>query len=166
MRGETASVPGRSVLDISDSGKWIPYSAMMNDGDINSPTMIAQYPGMVAKDLLYDQVWDAGKKLKHTLSLQEVGDGNEGVSTSYTAPNSLYGDDFDLDACMQCQQNSTKKKLLPRCERWHMVSYCSKQCQSRDWKVHKALCGYPRYLPGHQARMQEILGPNYVSVEV
>ena len=41
----------------------------------------------------------------------------------------------------ECGEDSCKKTSGRNCSRCKMVSYCSKECQKKDWKRHKKNCG-------------------------
>ncbi|KAF7368025.1 MYND-type domain-containing protein [Mycena sanguinolenta] len=46
--------------------------------------------------------------------------------------------------CQWC--NKTDQGLgrpLRRCSKCEAASYCSKECQTRDWPAHKKICGQP-----------------------
>jgi hypothetical protein len=45
-----------------------------------------------------------------------------------------------MRTCASCGEQSLEQKLCARCKQ---VSYCSKACQTRDWKEggHKQRCG-------------------------
>jgi len=45
----------------------------------------------------------------------------------------------EVTRCSYCQNDNPKTRLL-RCSRCMLVSYCSVQCQSSDWKAHKPSC--------------------------
>jgi hypothetical protein len=40
-------------------------------------------------------------------------------------------------ACRACGETGAK---MPKCSRCETVSYCSKECQARDWPTHKKMC--------------------------
>lgn len=44
--------------------------------------------------------------------------------------------------CMCCEKKPSDDidVVLFRCSRCKRVAYCSKQCQAKDWKVHKQFC--------------------------
>jgi hypothetical protein len=41
-----------------------------------------------------------------------------------------------MNICNVCQKSSTTK-----CSKCHQTYYCSKECQKKDWKIHKKSCG-------------------------
>ncbi|KAI3318107.1 hypothetical protein HD806DRAFT_324747 [Xylariaceae sp. AK1471] len=50
-------------------------------------------------------------------------------------------DELQLEKCRTCSATEAKngKKLL-KCSRCHEVSYCSSECQKKDWKTHRMEC--------------------------
>ncbi|ROT69885.1 hypothetical protein C7M84_011891 [Penaeus vannamei] len=42
--------------------------------------------------------------------------------------------------CHACLEMPSQKCSLKRCAQCQLVSYCSKQCQKKDWSSHKHLC--------------------------
>ena len=46
--------------------------------------------------------------------------------------------------CKGCGEKESKERKLMKCTACRKVAYCSKECQLKDWKLHKPLCGKPR----------------------
>jgi hypothetical protein len=46
-----------------------------------------------------------------------------------------------MSTCEFCRKEETKVKLF-RCSRCKFVRYCSKECQTADWKKHKHACSF------------------------
>ena len=54
-----------------------------------------------------------------------------------------------FDSFMECQSCHVKRKMfyrsdgvdLKQCSRCTLVSYCSVECQKKDWPIHKSTCG-------------------------
>ena len=82
--------------------------------------------------------------LKFATSInQRIEDRNTGripVSTKLTRVRVVDGQ-FAERRCGQCGvwQSDTERKL-ERCSGCKLVYYCSRECQKRDWKEHKAHC--------------------------
>ena len=43
----------------------------------------------------------------------------------------------DFNECVSCLSTSTDNKACAQC---HVALYCNRQCQVRDWPVHKTIC--------------------------
>ena len=48
---------------------------------------------------------------------------------------------YSPDSCQRC----LKPDPIYKCGRCNFVVYCSEQCQSTDWPVHRNCCNTPRY---------------------
>jgi hypothetical protein len=44
------------------------------------------------------------------------------------------------NVCANCKKAATNEIKLSKCSRCKAVSYCSKECQKADWKMHKQSC--------------------------
>ncbi|KAF7324101.1 hypothetical protein MKEN_00632500 [Mycena kentingensis (nom. inval.)] len=42
--------------------------------------------------------------------------------------------------CTECQKYETEAMKILRCSQCHVTEYCSRECQKRAWKGHKAAC--------------------------
>ncbi|KIK56585.1 hypothetical protein GYMLUDRAFT_1012612 [Collybiopsis luxurians FD-317 M1] len=42
--------------------------------------------------------------------------------------------------CRNCKQEAEPKKSWPLCPKCHGAAYCSKDCQTSDWPIHKPIC--------------------------
>ena len=61
------------------------------------------------------------------------------------------------DVCAVC-----RKKSSSSCSKCHAASYCSKECQRTDWKVHKMFCSlgpWPKAPKGEEQSVQAFLFP-------
>lgn len=45
-----------------------------------------------------------------------------------------------LRICSGCRDLDTSRANLMKCGKCKAISYCSKECQKADWKIHKGLC--------------------------
>ncbi|KAK7423559.1 hypothetical protein QQX98_001017 [Neonectria punicea] len=53
-------------------------------------------------------------------------------------------------ACVVCQKTSAEGNIK-RCAKCSTTPYCSRECQKRDWKAHKKICGKTTVPPGPSA---------------
>jgi hypothetical protein len=73
------------------------------------------------------------------------GVGNHGISHIAEAKTQMdagHQPAFLDHQCNSCGLPSEKSKLL-LCSRCKRLYYCDKECQKRDWKKHKRVCGAP-----------------------
>ncbi|KAF7378299.1 MYND-type domain-containing protein [Mycena sanguinolenta] len=63
--------------------------------------------------------------------------------------------------CCACGERTSAVTTLKRCSGCKIVCYCSKECQSRDWPVHKKLCSgrNARFDPAVVAATPDALEP-------
>ena len=45
------------------------------------------------------------------------------------------------NSCTFCRRSKDEVKHLLKCPKCHIATYCGKECQSKHWPTHKALCG-------------------------
>jgi len=64
---------------------------------------------------------------------------------SYTTTSSKKSEDIvessELRACNFCDSVEEMLGNYKKCSKCHQESYCSKECQEKDWPVHKHICG-------------------------
>ncbi|RDW72369.1 zinc finger MYND domain-containing protein [Aspergillus mulundensis] len=46
-----------------------------------------------------------------------------------------------IQACTKCEKRGTTAPPFKRCAKCSMAWYCSRHCQTADWKTHKKVCG-------------------------
>jgi len=64
-------------------------------------------------------------------------------------------DDFDIKNCRKCGMSPDEAEgTMKNCSRCKSVSYCSKECQVRDWKRHKKACAFMAH---DRKQMQKIV---------
>ncbi|KAL4901451.1 amidase signature domain-containing protein [Aspergillus multicolor] len=47
----------------------------------------------------------------------------------------------NVQACVKCEKRGTTVHPFKRCAKCSTAWYCSRQCQTADWKTHKKVCG-------------------------
>ena len=77
-------------------------------------------------------------------SVHQIGSGREYLGRDYWENRPLTGDPqgmtyFRSEVTRSCTTCS-KAKNLRRCKRCKNVSYCSRECQKKDWDDHKKYC--------------------------
>jgi hypothetical protein len=78
---------------------------------------------------------------KQTKNLEKANQVSKGGI--YAVTYSAYGDNVE-QVCMVCEKRQGK---LKRCSVCHVTCYCSAECQKKDWKEHKLVCGTKANIP-------------------
>ncbi len=77
---------------------------------------------------------------KQSKILKKIGSQKEGI---YAVACSANGDAME-QVCSVCSKRQGK---LKRCSACHLICYCSAECQKKDWKEHKLVCGSKMNVP-------------------
>ncbi|KAJ7115592.1 hypothetical protein C8R43DRAFT_1112988 [Mycena crocata] len=83
--------------------------------------------------------------IKHNLYIAEALTGILEAYAGRPAPNISIKEEREAkqqSGCFSCNIRSTEHKplTLMKCSGCKLVSYCSSECQHRDWRMHKKLC--------------------------
>ncbi|KAF2173281.1 hypothetical protein M409DRAFT_62833 [Zasmidium cellare ATCC 36951] len=123
---------------ISEEGSWIPNTdeSMLDDQDIKDPSEIDKLGRSFVKDLILQQAWSTGKKIRHDFFIEyaPMDAFSDGIAMN---PHWLY-QAIDLTKCTTCGKG--EEASLSRCSKCGTAAYCSGVCQRADWAVHKAVC--------------------------
>ena len=133
-----------------DGGPWIPLSGTLSVGPVRNEARWPAIGQMLARDLLYNPTWQAGRNISHEFI---VGDQN-GWHASYPSdagatskgevdPHWLYHPRTS-DICQRCYRPEDLTRVLRKCTRCKAARYCSVLCQESDWAAHKGVCRKPK----------------------
>lgn len=105
--------------------------------------------------LLIETSEEAGRYVQATKSFVRGEVVLRNHSSSYVLSQEQWG-----NKCLRCFGTQTDSSALLRCSSCKLATYCSKGCQSKDWRLHKAECGHLKSLVSHNldfATMNEVL---------
>jgi hypothetical protein len=144
------------TFNLTQTGSWIANvkESMVGEEDLTDEAEIARLGQEFVRDLIVGKVWDAGKKVRHRFFVEYApmdifGDGIQ------MSPHWLYKA-LDLRECTTCSAlESESGAKLDRCGRCGTAAYCSGECQKRDWKVHKGICGLDVLERGQMLRITQ-----------
>lgn len=135
-----------------DRGAWVPNTSesMLNDKDITDAAEIDKLGREFVKDLLLNERWLTGRKMKHQMFVEyaPMDVWGDGIPMS---PHLLYKS-LNLAECTVCERSD---KPLQRCGRCGTASYCSGLCQKLDWPVHKGICNMDLEERGQVLRLSQ-----------
>jgi hypothetical protein len=127
-------------MEGQDRGAWIPNpkESMKGDEDITDTKEIDTLSHGFVKDTILQKRWSTGKKLRHKFHVEyaPMDIWGDGIPMN---PHWLYKS-LDLSACTVCEKKTEEKSPLQRCGRCGTATYCSSECQRKDWAVHKHIC--------------------------
>jgi hypothetical protein len=144
------------TFNMAETGVWVANvkESMVGEEDITDAEEIARLGQEFVRELVEGRVWEAGKKIKHRFFVEYApmdifGDGIQ------MSPHWLYKA-LDLKECSTCSaRESESGAKLERCGRCGTAAYCSGECQKRDWKVHKGICGMDVLERGQMLRITQ-----------
>jgi len=107
--------------------------------DCNPPTKWARWklgygPGSAAEFHKEEALFNVGPSSRASIAIAEKSD--------------VVVDAKHCNFCKKLPEQGSKLRVCSRCERRY---YCSKECQTSDWKGHKAHCGEKASFLGHSA---------------
>jgi hypothetical protein len=127
-------------MEGADRGAWIlnPKESMKGDEDITDTKEIDTLSRGFAKDLILLKRWSTGKKLRHKFHVEyaPMDIWGDGIPMN---PHWLYKS-LNLLECTVCAKMAQETCPLQRCGRCGTATYCSSECQRKDWAVHKHIC--------------------------
>ena len=69
----------------------------------------------------------------------------------------LYASQCGNRSDLKCNYLPSSEGELMICSKCHVVRYCSRECQKRDWKVHKKICKDLAVLLKDKEKLQEVI---------
>ena len=126
---------------------------------------------LIVEDMLYNKRWEShrmnrpGKKRLHVIEMRTHIDRHD--------PHWLYNE-RSATICTFCK-TSKPKYLCAKCQ-W--TRYCSKDCQTKDWNVHRSICMAAKkkqnwvqsvawsVFQSTQSKLEPSIGPTYVEEEL
>ena len=144
------------ALDGEKRGAWVPNGkeSMQGDDDVTDVAEIERLGREWVAQMLVEKRWETGAKMRHRFFVEYAPMDDvwgDGIAMN---PHWLYKS-LDLNECTTCGTTARENIALQRCGRCGTASYCSADCQRRDWAVHKGFCGMSLEERGQVLRITE-----------
>ncbi|CAO2654615.1 Nn.00g113480.m01.CDS01 [Neocucurbitaria sp. VM-36] len=126
------------TMEGSERGVWVPNvkESMQGQEDITSTEEIDRLGREWVREALLARRWETGKKIRHRFFVEYAPMDDVWSDGIRMNPHWLYKS-LDLTECTTCRKRNVE---LQRCGRCGTATYCSGDCQRRDWAVHKDIC--------------------------
>ena len=113
-------------------GPWLECSKTMDSFPVDEGIL----PSDIRKSPIYIPIGEKSEVYSKppTLIKNKIFNNEEGIYHPREVVERIYS------GCTFCRRSGNNVSHLMKCSTCHIASYCSKECQSKHWQTHKALC--------------------------